>query len=497
MLTCALSGETPQEAVVSRKTGHIFEKRLILQHLSASEKCPVTDQELSTEDLVEVQLINKPVQPRPPTATSISSLLRTFQGEWDSLLLESYELKKHITRLRQELSHTLYQHDAACRVIARVTQERDKARDELAKMQKNYEAALAQSSAQPSAMEVESGVGFTEDLQNKIKEKQQQLHAWRRKRRKEALAGLTTKQQIASFTEKYSAPLHSPSESGILTLALNPLDANTVFTGGVDSTIQLWNRKSQKKEATLTGHKKKVLSIKVAAEGNFLVSGSGDKTIGIWKKGEKWELSKRMTHHSGAVNSINIHPLGDYFGACSDDGCWSFNSLIHGEPVHVQTRSGAKITDLEFHPDGHLVGTGDSNNQVKIFDLKDSQNPILTLKDAQAAISSISFSQNGYHLAVGSADGKARVFDLRKEGKCLKEFDTGSPVNCVQYDFSGQYLACGSSVVNIYQSKSWDTHCTLATHTKDVMDLGWGANAAYIVSCSKDRNLKFYSHQDL
>ena len=42
-------------------------------------------------------------------------------------MLESYNLKKKLQDTRQQLSHSMYQYDAAIRVIARLTQERDRA----------------------------------------------------------------------------------------------------------------------------------------------------------------------------------------------------------------------------------------------------------------------------------------------------------------------------------------------------------------------------------
>jgi len=49
------------------------------------------------------------------------------QNEWDENVLEIFTLKQHLDMTRKELSQALYQHDAACRVIARLKEERDEA----------------------------------------------------------------------------------------------------------------------------------------------------------------------------------------------------------------------------------------------------------------------------------------------------------------------------------------------------------------------------------
>ena len=116
--------------------GNVFEKRLIEAYISENGTDPVTNETLNTDDLIDVKS-SRIVRPRPPTLTSIPSLLSVFQNEWDALALETYTLKHQLMQTRQELSTALYQHDAAVRLIAKLSRERDEARDALSKITTN------------------------------------------------------------------------------------------------------------------------------------------------------------------------------------------------------------------------------------------------------------------------------------------------------------------------------------------------------------------------
>jgi pre-mRNA-processing factor 19 len=55
MFYCAISGEPPQDPVVSSKSGHVYERRLVQKYITENGTDPVTGEKLEESDLVSVK----------------------------------------------------------------------------------------------------------------------------------------------------------------------------------------------------------------------------------------------------------------------------------------------------------------------------------------------------------------------------------------------------------------------------------------------------------
>lgn len=115
-------------AVASQPVFQVFEKSLVVKIIKEIGLCPVTNEPLSLDDLIDVQVSSTVPAVKPDAAGSIPQLLAALQSEYDANALEMYSLRKTLHETRQELSETLYQLDAATRVVARVVRERDEYR---------------------------------------------------------------------------------------------------------------------------------------------------------------------------------------------------------------------------------------------------------------------------------------------------------------------------------------------------------------------------------
>jgi pre-mRNA-processing factor 19 len=484
-MRCGISGDVPQEPVVTRN-GIVYEKSLILKQIRSNGVCPVTNEPLGEEDLIHVVIDNQDaVRPRPLTATSISGLLGTLQNEWDALMLETFNLKKQLDTSRRELSHALYQNDAACRVIARLIKERDQARDELEKWKRD----------------VGAGGNFqTRDLPPEVLQAlQDKLKVLSQARREMALpVDLATRDQLHSYKCAGSILAHKINNPGTLCIDIHPTKP-FIVTGGMDSTAIIYDINENKKLATLAGHEDSINSV-VFHPSDAVFTGSADTTVKVWTpKGNSYECYNTFTDHKAPVVAVDLHPTGTYILTASKDSSWGFYDFDRGVLLtQVLEPERAPFNCAKIHPDGVIFASGSEGNLVRIWDLRNQKN-VATFQH-QGPVISVDFSENGYYLVSGSEDNTVKVWDLRggRSSNVSTLLLEEAPMS-VKYDKSGSYLAVGVgqeirifSEVSNGDSKDLSHIATYADHSDVVTEVKFGTDANFLVSSSLESEVKIW-----
>lgn len=484
---CAISGESVDEPVVSVKSGHIFEKRMIEKSLHANQgRCPITDQPLELSDLIPLK-INKVVKPRPTTATSIPAMLSLFQSEWDALMLETYSLKQQLDTVRQELANSLYQHDAACRVIARLLKERDDARSALLNYRPENPTKKAKSSSGED-MQVEASVTLPKEVKDQIQAKSSELSQGRKNR--VISSTLATPEEISAFQPVSSYNYH---KSGINSVDIHPTKPEIIVTGGADSAAILFNTNSKKVVSTLEDHKGPVRKVSFhPSNANVLLTSGEDGFVKAWKS-KKEDLSSWGVYYNmqlqGPIVGFGVHPTGDQAIIASAYRSFAIHDISQGKNLGTVNLT-YDPSSLEIHPDGLIFGVGTSDSNVKIWDIKMMKN-VATVEGHKSTVTSVSFSENGYFMATSSLDNTVKFWDLRKL-KSFQSFDVSTPT-LVQFDISGNYLGVAASEIQIFNGQKTFSQLTKFTaHTANVTSFKWGQDAKSFVTTSLDKTVKLW-----
>jgi len=493
-IVCCISGHAPEEPVFSPKTGHVYEKRLITKHIQSAGKCPVTKEELTQDDIIDMKC-NKAVRPRPASAASIPGMLSLLQSEWDAVMTETFELKSHLDTTRKQLSHALYQHDAACRVIARLLRDRDTARSQVSALQDQI-ANMKPLAPGESNDGDQAETGLTPEIIQRMTDIAKGLSRTRKKR---DFPGLAPVAEVKTFQCTGEFKVHQSTAPGILCVDVHKEDDNRIVTGGVDQQVILFDAAAGKLVQKMNGHQKKVTSVLFHSAKNVVVSASQDATARVWTctDSSDWKKPYSCAHvikkHSAEVTDLSIHPLGDFFLTASLDKSWALHDFMTGKCVRHLQEQESGYGCMKFHPDGLILAGGTVGRTVQVWDIKD-QVTVATLTGHEAEVTSLTFSENGYYLASASRDGTVKLWDLRKPLN-IQTLQFDGPVNSVRFDQTGQYLAVGASSAQIYNFETKSAVGMTAEfkeHEASVMGVCLGGHAKSLASVSMDRTLRLY-----
>ena len=389
--TCELSGEplnTATDEVVVTPSGHVCLKRLMLTKLSEnggtdpfvdSHHPPARPLSLSEDQLITLQVRSKIIPPRPQV-TSMPALLGLVGKEYEALVLELFDARRALEDTRKELSHALYQNDAAVRVVARLSMERDAARQELAQwkavqqqqQQQQQDSVVQEEQQQPDEGEPPAKRAKTANDRGGIPQDDLELMtatwetlAKERKQKKKSVVALP-RETLKDFREVDKKSWHKTrNKAGIVDMKCA---ANHIVTAGRDKQLVVYSLERKQLVHTIgTGVVVSCVDINAAER---IVAAKPDGQIVQYVDGTA--VGEPIELDGNAVD-VALHPTGKHIVVTAENGSIVFCGIRESGMEVICTFSAPEETTYSsgvLHPDGLISAAGMSTGAIHLWDFK-------------------------------------------------------------------------------------------------------------------------------
>ncbi len=284
-----------------------------------------------------------------------------------------------------------------------------------------------------------------------------------------------------------------------------------------------------------TGHKGRIWTVDVSANGKIIVSGGQDKTVRLWEF-ETGHLIRILEGTVGEVTSVVISPNGKFVASAG----WEEPLRIWDAETGIQLRSIAvhtqQISKLKFIDDGNVIA-GNDRDTVRLWDVAAGVEIRSFIVANDDAVSAIAASPDFRLLAAATMSGRIAVWDMRSgeqvrllsghrdmvralefapDGKSLAsaghdikgvsvwnletgsvhlslDLATASFVTALTFTSEGSMIAVASgNSVELWQIPSGRRIKTLNRHTDRIWSIAFSPDDQVLVSGSDDSTIRFW-----
>ncbi len=233
----------------------------------------------------------------------------------------------------------------------------------------------------------------------------------------------------------------------------------------------------------------KINSLAITPDGQFLVSGSQDKTIKVWENG----LCIRTFDHGSIVTSLAITPNAWYVLSGSFDKTIKIWILDSGRCLRTLVGHTEKVTSIAISSNGWYIVSGSLDKTIKIWVLKTGQ-CLHTLWGHIHGVTSVAISPNGKQIVSGSVDNTLKVWENEKCILTLKGHT--AKITSIAFSPDGQNIISGSEDTSLQVRKLKTGQClhTLIGHTDKITSVIMTPDGQYIISGSQNE-IKIWSNK--
>lgn len=195
----------------------------------------------------------------------------------------------------------------------------------------------------------------------------------------------------------------------------------------------------------------------------------------------------------GGIFSVAFSPNGKLLATGDTNGEIRLYEVANSQQLMACKGHTGWVWSVTFSPDGQVLASGSNDQTIKLWDTSTGQ-CLKTLEGHSGGVRSVSFSPDNQVLASGSDDQTVKLWNI-STGKCFKTLqENGCSVWSVAFSPKGDVLASGN---DDYKVRLWDINSnscihTLEGHTQWVYSVTFSPDGNTLASASHDQTVKLW-----
>lgn len=267
-------------------------------------------------------------------------------------------------------------------------------------------------------------------------------------------------------------------------------------TSGDDHRIRLWNWDGHQL-SQVNAHTGGVLDLDFSDTGEILASASWDARIGVWPiacEGGVCQIrqGKYLTHHTEPAWGVAISPDGDWLASGSEDKTIGIQSLRDpDQPATFLRGHTREVRRLAFSPDSQTLASGSFDASIRLWERHPQGHFLPTAKHIlqghEDFVDRLAFSPDGQTLGSSSSDGTIQLWS-KGETQPQSIFRNEQHLNTLAFSPDGQLIATDSGNGDILiLNRSGHMLRRLFGHRAKVWDLAFSLDQQKLISVSEDK----------